>query len=501
MAALGCFITRSGEKALPFFKLMKRTGKFEWTPEADKAFAKLKKYLTSPPIMVAPMFHEPLLHYIAATPRTASAILVAEQDAKVIAKEEIDPLCPGAPPEGEVAIPSAPREELLTATSPTEPLLQSDAPNLREEKTPQDTTKVQKPVYFISTVLRDARERYTMQQKLLYTLLIASRKLRHYFQGHPIKVVTDRPLETILRNPNVTGRVAEWAVELQPFENSFETTKVIKSKALAEFTTEWTDPFADEPPEVESILLVEEAPGLWVMHFDGAFNLPGAGAGAVLTSPSGDKLFYAVQLYFKPEHKVSNNIAEYEGLLAGLRAANALGIKRLVIKGDSQLVLNFSNKRYTLKDEHMAAYLDEHQKMEKRFQGLELKHTPQGENVEVDEIAKRASHRLAQPAGVFEERLFKPSTSPSTTRSDLPPALPPPPEQGAPDCGPPLGDRVLLALARHEGVDWILELKAFLVSSKLPEDESEAERIVRQASGYCVKDGDLYRRRPNGVAL
>jgi hypothetical protein len=50
-------------------------------------------------------------------------------------------------------------------------------------------------------------------------------------------------------------------------------------------------------------------------------------------------------------------------------------------------------------------------------------------------------------------------------------------------------------------VDWILELKAFLVSSRLPEDESEAKRIVRQASGYSVKDGDLYRRRPNGVAL
>jgi hypothetical protein len=83
-------------------------------------------------------------------------------------------------------------------------------------------------------------------------------------------------------------------VELQPFEISFETTKVIKSKTLAEFTAEWTDPFVDEPPEVESMLPGEEAPGLWVMHFDGAINLPGAGAGAVLTSPSGDKLFYAV---------------------------------------------------------------------------------------------------------------------------------------------------------------------------------------------------------------
>jgi ribonuclease HI len=71
------------------------------------------------------------------------------------------------------------------------------------------------------------------------------------------------------------------------------------------------------------------------MHFDGAFNLLGAGAGAVLTSRSGDKLFYAVQLCFKPENKVSNNIVEYEGLLAGLRAANALGITRLIVKGDS----------------------------------------------------------------------------------------------------------------------------------------------------------------------
>jgi hypothetical protein len=153
--------------------------------------------------------------------------------------------------------------------------------------------------------------------------------------------------------------VAEWAVELQPFEISFETTKVIKSKAHAKFTAEWTDPFIDEPPEAESTLLGEEALGLWVMHFDGAFNLLDAGDGAVLTFPFGDKLFYAVQLCFRPERKVSNNIAEYEGLLAGLRAANALGIKRLIIKGDSQLVMNFSKKSYTLKDEHMAAYLEE----------------------------------------------------------------------------------------------------------------------------------------------
>jgi ribonuclease HI len=401
--------------------------------------------------MVAPTFHEPLLLYITATPRTASAILVAERDTKVIAKEEVDPPCLGAPREEEAASPPVPQEEPPAASSPTEPLSQSNAPKPPEEEPPEGVTKVQKPMYFVSMVLRDAWECYTMQQKLLYTLLIASRKLHHYFQGHPIKVVTDRPLETILRNPNVIGRVAEWAVELQPFEISFKTTKVIKGKALDEFTTEWTDPFVDEPPEVESMLPGEEAPGLWVMHFDGAFNLPGVGAGAILTSSSRDKLFYAIQLCFKPEHKVSNNITEYEGLLAGLRTANTSGIKRLIVKGDSQLVVNFSNKSYTPKDEHMVAYVEEHRKMEKCFQGLELKHIPRGDNVEADEIAKRASHRLAQPAASLR----------SISSSHL-------------------------LLHRH--LNQSLHLPCRRCRS-------------RGLQSYCIKDGDLYWHGPNGVTL
>jgi hypothetical protein len=168
MAALGRFIARSGEKALPFFKLMKRAGNFEWTPEADKAFAELKRYLTSPPIMVAPMTREPLLLYVAATPRTASAILIVERaNAKVIAKEKVNPPGQGAPREEEAASRPVPQEELPAASLPTKPPSQSDAPKPPEEEPPEGIVKVQKPVYFVSTVLRDARERNTMQQNLL----------------------------------------------------------------------------------------------------------------------------------------------------------------------------------------------------------------------------------------------------------------------------------------------------------------------------------------------
>ena len=77
-------------------------------------------------------------------------------------------------------------------------------------------------------------------------------------------------------------------------------------------------------------------PEHWTMHFDRAFSCRNGGAGIVLTSPKGDKLRYAVQLCFAMD-KISNNIAEFEGLLTGLRAAIALGIQRLLIKGDSQL--------------------------------------------------------------------------------------------------------------------------------------------------------------------
>lgn len=80
-----------------------------------------------------------------------------------------------------------------------------------------------------------------MQQKLLLALLVASRKLRHYFQGHPIKVVSAYPLEKILHNTNPVGRVAEWNIELQGFNIEFSTTRLIKGAALADFVADWTD--------------------------------------------------------------------------------------------------------------------------------------------------------------------------------------------------------------------------------------------------------------------
>ena len=120
-------------------------------------------------------------------------------------------------------------------------------------------------------------------------------------------------------------------------------TRVIKGAALADFVAEWIEAPGLGAGEDRSLSPGSEAPDGWVMYFDGAFR-HGAGAGAVLISPTQDKLYYAVQLCFQQGEKVSNNIPEYEGLIAGLKAAAALGVKRLTIKGDSQLLVNLSNK-------------------------------------------------------------------------------------------------------------------------------------------------------------
>ena len=157
------------------------------------------------------------------------------------------------------------------------------------------------PSLFCQFPLAGARSRYSGIQKLLFGLLMASRKLHHYFKVHEITVVTRLPLQRILHNPDATGRIVEWALELSSFGLKFESTSTTKSRALAKFIAEWTSTPDEEIQE--TTLLGKETSHDWIMYFDGAFSLQGAGAGMLIVAPTRERLKYVVQMHFPRENQ------------------------------------------------------------------------------------------------------------------------------------------------------------------------------------------------------
>jgi hypothetical protein len=218
LAALSRFISRLAERALPFFKLMRGSGPFTWTEEAECAFQEMKQYLTSLPVLVAPDPGETLFLYLAATTEVISMVLVTERS------EPLPQGAPADPPAGEGGPASTtpetgPTSEGPAGSRPGQALNSLEAggnPAEAEGSNPPGRVRtIQKPVYYVSEVLHEAKARYPETHKLLYAILVASRKLRHYFQAHKIVVVTSYPLRAILHNSNATGNVAKWAADFQ----------------------------------------------------------------------------------------------------------------------------------------------------------------------------------------------------------------------------------------------------------------------------------------------
>jgi hypothetical protein len=262
LASLNRFISRSAERNLPFFEILKSAEVFQWGLAQQRAFEELKQYLIDLTTLTPSPPGAPLLLYVVASHSTVSAALVKEkQDSQV---------------------------------------------------------KKQAPVYFVSKVLSLSKKNYTELEKVLYVVLMASRKLRHYFQAYHIIVPSSQPLKDIMRNREATGRIEKWAAELNEFSIDYVHRSSIQSQALADFIADWT------PGAQEEVTKDAEA---WTTFCDGSWGTFGAGAAAVLVAPSKVRTCYAARLIFS----CTNNIAEYEALLFGLRKLKAMGIIRTIL--------------------------------------------------------------------------------------------------------------------------------------------------------------------------
>jgi ribonuclease HI len=171
----------------------------------------------------------------------------------------------------------------------------------------------------------------------------------------------------IIQKPEASVRIAKWAAELSGYHITFEPRTAIKSQVLADFIVDWAGQITqpDEPAEK-----------MWTIHCDGAWCHAGAGIAAVITSPTGVKHRYAPCLNFVLEFDIcTNNVAEYEAVILGLRKLRALGVTTCIIKTDSKVVAGQVKKDYSAKDPALMQYLTAVRSLGRQFKGFTLPRT------------------------------------------------------------------------------------------------------------------------------
>jgi hypothetical protein len=280
ITALSRFLSCAGERSFHFFSTLKKGEKFTWIEQCEEAFQRLKEFLATPPILTRPQPKIPLLLYLAVSENAMSSALVQEV-------------------EGE-----------------------------------------EKPVYFVSKILKGAETRYQKIEKLTLAVVSTARRLRHYFQGHQVIIKTDYPIKQVLRKSDLAGRMVAWSIELSEYDIVFSPRGSIKSQVLADFVLELTTPSQEASLEP------------WILSVDGASNLRGSGAGVVMEGPDEVMIEQSLRFAFKE----SNNQAEYEALIAGMKLAKEMEVTDLRAKSDSQLVTNQVSGEYQTKDPQLMKY-------------------------------------------------------------------------------------------------------------------------------------------------
>uniref|UniRef100_A0A2N9I5K4 Integrase catalytic domain-containing protein n=1 Tax=Fagus sylvatica TaxID=28930 RepID=A0A2N9I5K4_FAGSY len=367
-----------------FSHLLKKGVSFNWSAKCQEAFERIQAIMTKLPTVCAPIAGKPLRLYLASNSQAIGALVAQEND-----------------------------------------------------------DGVEQPVYYVSRGLKDTETRYSVAERACLALVYASQRLRHYFLAHKIQLMTkSHPIRSLLHRPVLSGRLAQWLLQLSQYEISTETPTAIKSQAiadlLAQFPGEDGSVISQEVPgEVGEALLIGMADSTWTLKFDGSSTSMSSGAGVVLIREDGETIAKS----FKLDFPCSNNASEYEAYITGLAIAHGMGIKHLKVIGDSNLIICQAKGEFSLKEPSLAPYRALAQRLEEKFSTFEIVH------------ALRSENRYADALAALGEEY----------------------EEGDPD-----------------KEDWRTPLKSKLMS---PKDVADLKAL----KDFVLISGDLYRRLPGGI--
>ncbi|XP_021991866.1 uncharacterized protein LOC110888658 [Helianthus annuus] len=258
--------------------------------------------------------------------------------------------------------------------------------------------------------------------------------------------------------PEISERLAKWAIELGALDIEYRKRTAIKGQVIADFLAEIPEGETIQDPTVQDIPESSTTRQTWKLYTDGSSRGKGSGAGLMLISPDEIQLMYALRFDFE----FSNNEAEYEALLAGLRMAQSMGATRVDAYVDSLLVNNQVNETYEAKDDSMAKYLAKTKELIASFDNVTLNHVRRGKNQIADALSKLTTSGMEREVKV--ETLQMPSIEP----------------------------REVSAVTVEEPC-WYTPILKFLTKGELPPARADTHKIQNKALQYEVNNGILYR--------
>nr|KYP65478.1 Retrovirus-related Pol polyprotein from transposon 17.6 [Cajanus cajan] len=289
----------------------------------------------------------------------------------------------------------------------------------------------------------------TMVEKLALALVTAARRLRPYFQSHQVVVKTDYPIKKIMRKSELARRMIAWSVELSEFSIRYESHGALKAQYLANFVVELTPATAEEPQ-------------VWTLHIDGSSNSKGGGAGIILEGPNQVTLEQSLKFSFK----ATNNQAEYEALLAGLRLARDLGARKVSCNSDSKLMVEQLNGTYQAKDTLLQRYFQIASQQISSFDEFAIHHVSREQNARADLLSKLASTKKpGQHRTIIQETLHSPSF-----------------------------DDKVVNISDSGDLDWMTGIWNYLKEGTLPEDKDEAQKMRMRSAKFVIVGDELFKR-------